>query len=65
MLGTTVSYDTEFYDSEIVDINGADGIYYRADDTHREIIFNNGEYLFMVGSNIDKEELVKIAQNLE
>ena len=50
---------------EPIDINGVEGVYfYRADPNFKGIIFNNGEYIFMIDGNISKEELVKIAQNV-
>ena len=35
------------------------------DNELKGIIFNNGEYIFIINGNIDKKELVNIAQNVE
>ena len=60
-----IGFDTEDYPSESITINGREGIYHRSDSGYNGIIFNNGEYIFAVGGNISKEELVKIAQNVQ
>lgn len=60
-----IGYDTEKYDDEIININGIEAIYFRPDDETNGLIFNNGEYIFVISGNIGKEELVKIAQNVE
>lgn len=60
-----ISFDTEDYPSESITINGREGVYHRSDSGYNGIIFNNGEYIFAVGGNISKEELVKIAQNVQ
>ncbi len=65
MLTASIGYDTEFYDDEIIKINGTDAVYYKSNDVNGGIIFNNGKYIFSVDGNISKEELVKIAQNIE
>lgn len=60
-----IGFDTEEYPSEEIMINGIKGVYYRADEDYAGIIFNNDRYTYSVDGNIDKEELVKIAQNIE
>lgn len=65
IIDTTIGYDTEKYDSESIKINGMDAVYYMPDNEMKGIIFNNGEYIFIINGNIDKKELVKIAQNVE
>ncbi len=60
-----IGFDTEKYPSEKIIINGMEAVYYRADDIFEGIIFNNGKYIYSVSGNIGKEELVKIAQNIE
>lgn len=64
-INSSIGYDTEFYDDEIIEINGIDAVYYMSSNNYKGIIYNNGEYIFSVDGNIEKEELVKIAQNLE
>lgn len=60
-----VGFDTEEYPSEDIIINGITGVYFRADEAESGIIFNNGKYIFSVNGNLSKEELVKIAQNVQ
>ncbi len=65
MITASIGYDTEKYDDEIIEINGIEAVYYKSNDVNGGIIFNNGEYIFWISGNISKEELVKIAQNIE
>lgn len=60
-----LDFDTEEYPSEEIMLNGIIGVYYRADEDYAGIIFNDDKYIYSVGGNIDKEELVKIVQNIE
>lgn len=64
-LNAGIGFDTEKYPSEKIIINGVEAVYYRADDISGGIIFNNGKYIYSVDGNVGKEELVKIAQNIE
>jgi len=63
-LNGSISFNTENYPSEEIMINGIKGVYFRADEEESGIIFNNGKYIFSVGGNISKEELVQIAQSV-
>lgn len=65
MITSSISYDTEKYDDETIELNGIKAVYYKSGNNHKGIIFNNGEYIYVVSGNIDKETLVKIAQNVE
>lgn len=64
-LTASIGFDTEKYDSEKININGIEAVHYIADEKIEGIIFNNSEYIFVVNGNISKEELVKVAQNVE
>lgn len=64
-IDTNVNYDTEKSNYEIIKVNGIDAVFYKSDNNLDGIIFNNSKYLFVVNGNINKEELVKIAQNVE
>lgn len=64
-LRSTIGFDTENSIKEELQINGADAAYYRTADNWGTVIFNNGEYIYHISGNISKEELVKIAQNVE
>lgn len=65
MIDIPINFDTEKYGSEEIEINGIRAICYRSDDDIYGIIFNNGEYIFSISGNLSKDELVKIAQNVE
>lgn len=60
-----ISFDTEKYSSKKIKINNFDAVYYKSNNCDNGIIFNNGEYIFVVSGNISKDELVRIAQNVE
>ncbi len=60
-----IGFDTEKYPSEKIKINGIEAVYYKADDIFEGIIFNNGQYIYSVSGNIGKDELIKIAQNID
>lgn len=64
-LCANIGFDTEKNDSENIRINGIDAVYYRSDCKEKGIIFNNGEYIYIISGNIDKEKLINIAQNIE
>ena len=64
-LTASIGFDTEHYDPEIIKINGIDAVYYRSNYNGKGIIFNDGNYIYMIEGNIEKDELVQIAQNVE
>lgn len=64
-LSSRISFDTEHYEPENIEINGADAVYFRSNNNAKGIIFNDGNYIYIITGNIEKDELVKIAQNLE
>ena len=64
-LDTSVGYNTEKYEDELIKIDNKEYIYYKVDDNMQGILFNNGEYIYEIDGNISKEELVDIAQNIE
>ncbi len=64
-INTRINFDTEEYDFQNITINGFDAILYFSENSKKGIIFNDGEYIFMRNGNIEKDELIKIAQNLK
>ena len=64
-LSGSVGFDTEHYEPENIKINGIDAVYYRSNNNVKGIIFNDGNYIYIIEGNIGKDELVKIAQNVE
>lgn len=63
-LNAAINYDSRF-DSEEIYINGAKGVYFSAENGDKAIVFNNGEYIYTISGDIEKEELIKIAQNIK
>ena len=64
-LSGSVGFDTEHYEPENIKINGIDAVYYRSNNNVKGIIFNDGNYIYIIEGNIEKDELVKIAQNVD
>lgn len=64
-INTYVNFDTEKYDCENISINGIDGLFYVTETLQKGIIFNDANYIFVVSGNIDKNELINIAQNVK
>lgn len=64
-LDFTINYDTEKYSSEKIKINGINAVYYKPDNDMNGVIFNNGEYIYTVSGRISKDEIIKVAQNIE
>lgn len=64
-LSGSVGFDTEHYETENIKINGIDAVYYRSNNNGKGIIFNDGNYIYIISGNIEKDELVKIAQNAD
>lgn len=64
-LNTNINFDTEEYDCENININNQQGVYFVVDESEKGLIFNNASYIYLLTGNITKEELVKIAQELE
>lgn len=65
IISSEIGYDTEMYKDEIIKINGIDAIFFKSNNDYKGIIYNNGKHIFLIDGNIEKEELVKIAQNVE
>lgn len=64
-LNAGIYYDTEHNDSENIIINGLDAVYFKTDGEAKGIVFNDGKYIFVISGTVSKEELIKIAQNVE
>lgn len=64
-LDSTVFKDNEYNNYETVQINGVDYICSVNDDGNTEIIWNNGEYVYSIYSNVNMNELLTIAEKLK
>ena len=58
------SMDTENGIAETIDVNGVDGVY-TSNENINSLIWHNDDYSFRVIGNIQKEELIKIANNVK
>ena len=48
-----------------IDINGFDAIYYCDNHNYHTLIWDNGQYIFYISSNLSKEETVSIAESVK
>ena len=64
-INAEIGIDTENYDSENIVINGYDAVLFSSKNDNNGIVYNNSSYIYVIDGHLDKEELVKIAQNLE
>lgn len=63
-LNITMNIDTETTHHENILINNNEAVYYEKYNTSN-IIFNNGEYIFVISSQLTKEEIIKIAESIK
>jgi hypothetical protein len=57
--------NTEDADIVSIQINGNDGIYFIDNHKYNHIIWDNGEYIIYLSSNIDKNKLIEIADSVQ
>lgn len=65
LINTQTEFDTERYDTEVLEINGIKYIYYKSVEENNGLIWNDGVYIYGVYGTVSKEEIIKIAQNIE
>lgn len=59
------NYNTEDAVLEHIDINGCDAIGWLDNRSYYHLIWNNGEYVIDIGSNIGKDKLIVIAESVQ
>lgn len=64
-INSEIGFDTEKYQNEIIEINGIESVYFISNNNVNGIIFNNGEYIYIISGNISKQEIVNIARSVE
>ncbi len=64
VLGTDIYFDTEDYIKEEVEFNGIKYTLYTASNKTNGAIWNNGQYLYKISSNLSKEEILEIAKSI-
>lgn len=60
-----MTYDTEFDNSETTVIDGIEYIYYSDKDDSNGLVWNYSDYSYFISGNIDKDTMIKIAENLK
>lgn len=58
-------YNTENTEIENIDINGHEAIGYIDNQNYYTLIWNNGEYVIQISSNIGKDALIEIAKSVQ
>ena len=59
------NYNTENADIENIDINGHDAIGFLDNNGYYTLMWNNGEYIINIGSNIGKNALIEVAKSVQ
>ena len=63
--GYDVNYNTEDADIESTDINNHEAICYKDNNQYYHLVWNNGEYIIILRSNLSKDELIEIAKSVQ
>lgn len=57
--------NTENANTESIDINGHEAIGYMDNQNYYTLIWNNGEYIIQIASNVGKDALIEIAKSVQ
>ncbi|MGN0612694.1 MAG: DUF4367 domain-containing protein, partial [Porcipelethomonas sp.] len=57
--------NTEDADIQQTEINGCEAIYYLDNNDYNTVIWDDGRYTFMIGTNLNKNEAEKIAESVK
>ena len=60
-----MNYNTENAEIEHIDINGCDAIGFLDNNGYYSLVWNNGEYIIDIASNIGKNALIVIAKSVQ
>ena len=60
-----MNYNTENAEIEHIDINGHDAIGFEDNNGYYSLIWNNGEYIIDLGSDLGKNALIDIAKTVQ
>ena len=60
-----VGINTENAETTAIDINGNEAVYFYDNHNYSHIIWDNGDYIIDISSNIDKNALISIAKSVE
>lgn len=59
-----INHNTENVDIQEIDIKGIQAIYYRDNHNYGNIVWDNGDYIISLSSNISKEQLILVAESV-
>lgn len=62
---TQILFNTEFFDCEVITVDGIDYATVIEDDGFISMLWNDNEYIYELGGNISLETAIKIAQNMK
>lgn len=60
-----IAINTEGAQTIQVDINGHEAVYYTDNHKYNHLIWDNGDYMLKISSNIGKDELISIAKSVQ
>ena len=60
-----VHLNTEGADIETLLVNGTEMIYYKDNHEYNNLIWDNGDYIISISSNVSKDELIDIANSVQ
>ncbi len=58
-------WNTEDAEVEKVEIGVSEGIYFTDNHGYKTVIWDNGDYIISISSNLDKNKLIKIAKSVQ
>lgn len=61
-LNSSVSFDTEFYESEEYEYNSITYVIHKSSEEYYGVLWNNGQYVYSIDGRISKEEIIKMAK---
>ncbi len=64
-LNSITDFDTENFDSEVINFNGIVYIYHHSYNEYNGVVWNDGMNIYTLSSNLDKEEILEIAKNIK
>ena len=60
-----IAINTEGVKTASIEINGCEAIFYTDNHNYNHLIWDNGDYMIKISSNISKDELISIAKSVQ
>lgn len=60
-----IAINTEGIKTTSIEINGCEAIFYTDNHNYNHLIWDNGDYMIIISSNIGKDELISIAETVQ